>query len=265
LNSRQKRRHNKKKSRKEALDVHASEKRITVKDLTSLHPNSRREFLKMAAGGMGGVLIAGRYLVRALYGRPARDSTQTPPEKMVYSMIVVDFNKCTGCRTCETVCSSFNHKVQIGGKELLGLGNPALANIRVYPYNPDVDVPVNCLMCEDAPCIEACPVEPDPQTKHRALFREGKLPILHNDPARCIGCGSCAEACKLKRVGAIVPNRETNKPERMCTLCGGDPQCVRYCPYGALSHIVEGTPGQHYGFSPDKVAKALAKLWYGTE
>jgi len=238
-------------------------KRLTLKDLKPPRGNSRREFLKTAAGGVGGVLIADRFLVRALYGRPAQ--TQTQPEKMVYSMIVVDFNKCTGCRTCETACSSFNNKVDVNGKELPGLGNPASANIRVYPYNPDVDVPVTCLMCEDAPCIEACPVEPDPQTKRRALFREGRLPVLHNDLDRCIGCGSCAEACRTKRVRAIIPNRETNKPERMCTLCGGDPQCVKHCPNEALSYIVEGTPGHHYGFSPDEVAKALTELWYKTE
>jgi len=239
------------------------EKPLTLKDLKSLRRNSRREFLKTAAAGMGGVLVADRFLVRALYARPSQ--AQAQPEKMVFSMIVVDFNKCTGCRTCETACSSFNNRVDVNGKGFPGLGNPAYSNIRVYPYNPDVDIPVTCLMCKDAPCIEACPVEPDPQTKHRALFREGKLPVLHNDLARCIGCGSCAEACRTKRVGTIIPNREANKPERMCTLCGGEPQCVKHCPYGALSYIVDGAPGEHYGVSPDEAAKALTKLWYGME
>jgi len=240
-------------------------KRITSKDLACVRRRSRREFLRTAAAGMGGVLVAGRFLVRALYAKPAQAGTQAQPEKMVFSMIVVDFNKCTGCRTCETVCSSVNNKVSESGKELLGLGNPALSNIRVYPYNPDVDIPVTCLMCEDAPCIAACPVEPDPQTKHRALYREGSIPALRNDLGRCVGCGSCATACRTERVGAIIPNRETGKPERMCTLCGGDPQCVKYCPYGALSHIVEGMPGRHYGLSPDTVAKMLSDLWYGKQ
>jgi Fe-S-cluster-containing hydrogenase component 2 len=238
-------------------------RRMTSKELKSLRRNSRRDFLRTAAAGMGGVLIADRFLVRALYARTSPAQGQT--EKMVYSLIVVDFNKCTGCRTCETVCSAFNTKVNVNGRELPGLGNPAYSNIRIYPYNPDVDIPVACLMCEDAPCIEACPVEPDPQTKRRALYREGKLPVLHNDLARCIGCGSCAAACSTKRVGAIIPNPASNKPERMCTLCSGDPQCVKYCPNGALSHIVEGTPGQHYGISRDAAAKALTELWYGRE
>jgi len=235
--------------------------KLTLKELAALSGSSRREFFKRISLGSAGLLLFDRFLVRGLRAQPSQDQAQ--PEKMVFSMVVVDFNKCTGCRTCETVCSSFNNKVLVNGRELPGLGNPALSNIRVYPYNPDVDVPVICLMCEDAPCIAACPVDPDPQTKHRAIYREGRLPVLRNDLDRCIGCGSCAEACRTSRVGAIVPNRETNKPERTCTLCGGDPQCVKHCPYGALSHVVQGLPGQHYGLSPDAVAGLLTDLWYG--
>ncbi len=233
-------------------------RRLTFRELGTPPAPSRREFLKQVALGGGGLLIGGRFLVRQVWAA-------TEGEKIVYSMVVVDFNKCAGCRTCETACSSFNHKTVVDGKDLPGLGNPSLSNIRVQPFNPDVDVPVTCLMCEDAPCIAACPVEPDAKTGRRALYRDGKLPVLHNDPGRCVACGSCAEACRTKRVGAIVPNPETNRPERMCTLCGGEPQCVKACPYGALSHVVEGANGRHYGIAPAEAAKALARLWYGQE
>lgn len=233
-------------------------RQLTLRELTGPAVPSRRDFLRDAVLGGGGLLIGGRFLVRQVWA-------QTEGEKTVYSMVVVDFNKCAGCRTCETACSSFNHKAVIDGKELPGLGNPFLSNIRVHPFNPDVDVPVMCVMCEDAPCIAACPVEPDAKTGRRALYRDGKLPVLHNDLERCIGCGSCAKACRTKRVGTIVPNPKSNKPERMCTLCGGDPQCVKNCPYGALSHVVEGANGRHYGIAPEAAAAALAKLWYGKE
>jgi len=231
-------------------------RRITINELAGMKASSRREFLKKMTLGSGGILLADRILVKQLYAH-------TEEEKTVFSMIVVDFNKCTGCRTCETVCSSSNNKVTVNGKELPGLGNPHNANILVYPYNPDVDVPVTCLMCDDAPCIEACPVEPDPGTGRRALYRQGTLPILYNDLERCIGCGSCTAACKEKRVGAIIPNPETNKPERMCTLCNGDPQCVKSCPFGALSYVVQSTKGRYYGITPDDAARTLTELWYG--
>ncbi len=230
--------------------------KLTARELGGLASPSRRDFIRNAGLGGAGLLIGGRFLVRQVWARPEG-------EKTVFSMIVVDFNKCAGCRTCETACSSFNHTTVVDGKELPGLGNPSLSNIRVLPFNPDVDVPVTCLMCEDAPCIAACPVEPGAKTGWKALYRDGKLPVLHNDLERCIGCGSCAEACRTKRVGAIVPNPESNKPERTCTLCGGDPQCVKNCPYGALSHVVGGADGKHYGLAPEEIAEALAKLWYG--
>jgi len=231
---------------------------LTFKELAGLKSFSRRDFLKKVSLGGGTIVLFNRYLVRGLVA-------QTEEKKTVFSMVVVDFNKCAGCRTCETVCSSFNRSTIINGKELPDLGNPALSNIRVYSYNPDVDVPVTCLMCDDAPCLEACPVEPDPKTGRRAIYREAGLPVLHNDLERCIGCGSCAEACRKKRVGAIIPNPSTHKPERMCTLCNGDPQCVKNCPFEALSYVVESTKGKYYGTSPDDVAKTLTRLWYGQE
>ncbi len=231
---------------------------LTLNELAGLKGASRREFLKKISLGGGAILLSNRFLVRGLIA-------QTEGKKTVFSMVVVDFNRCTGCRTCETVCSSSNHPVNVEGKQVPGLGNPYLSNIRVYAYNPDVDVPVTCLMCDDAPCIEACPVEPHPVTKRKAIYREGESPALHNDLERCIGCGSCAEACRERRVGAIISNPQSRKPERLCTLCSGDPQCVKHCPFGALSYVVESTPGKYYGISPDKVASTLADLWYDHE
>ena len=182
-------------------------------------------------------------------------------KKEALSMILVDYSKCTGCRTCETACSAYNHQQVVGGEALNGLGNPELANIRVYGYNPDADVPAVCAMCPDSPCVEACPVDPDPKTGRKALFRDDVHQTIKNDPDRCIACGSCAEEC---RVGVIRPNVETEQPERMCTLCSGDPQCVKYCPFGALSKVTVDTSRKFYAMKPDQVAEQLIKEWYGT-
>jgi hypothetical protein len=45
------------------------------------------------------------------------------------------------------------------------------ARIRVYHFNPDVDVPVTCVLCDDAPCVASCPVAPDQQGR-RAIYRD---------------------------------------------------------------------------------------------
>jgi len=212
---------------------------------------SRRKFMKAAFGTGAMVMLSQFGLFRLAQAKEGENSL---------SMILVDYAKCTGCRTCETACSAFNHQQTVNGETLNGLGNPDLANIRVYGYNPDADVPAVCAMCPDSPCIEACPVDPDPKTGWKALYREEKNLTIKNDPERCEACGSCAEAC---RVGVIRPNAETDIPERMCTLCDGDPQCVKYCPFGALSQVKVDTGKKYYAMKPEKIAEQLIKDWYG--
>jgi Fe-S-cluster-containing hydrogenase component 2 len=214
---------------------------------------SRRHFMKAALGG-GAMVMLGQFGILRL-ARAQQDG------KEALSMIVVDYAKCTGCRTCETACSAFNHKHTLKGETLNGLGNPDLANIQVYGYNPDVDVPVVCAMCPGSPCIEACPVDPDAKTGRKALYRATKTQTITNDPERCIACGSCAEAC---RVGVIRPNAETDLPEHMCTLCGGDPQCVKHCPFGALSHVKVDPGRKFYAQRPEQIAAQLMAQWYGS-
>lgn len=220
-------------------------------NLKGIRDPSRREFLKLIGLGSCG-LVAFGWLVKS----------GNAQKRLSYSLVIVDFNKCTGCRTCEAVCSQVNNKVSVNGKELPGLGNPYLSNIRVYAFNPPVDIPNLCVMCQDAPCIEACPVPPDPLTGRKALYRDEKTLVIKADIDRCIGCGACAQACQEKRVGAIIPNPLTNKPERMCTLCDGDPACVKHCPFGALTYVKGGLDGRHYALPPEKVAQKLISLWY---
>lgn len=217
---------------------------------------TRREFIKGIGIGGGAVVLFSQFGVHAV----AWALSGNPELKMV----LVDYTKCTGCRTCETTCSARNRPVILKGQELPGLGNPRYANIRVHSFNPDVDVPNVCAMCSDTPCAAACPVEPDAKTGRRALYRDGATHTIHNDVARCIGCQSCARACAKERTGVITPNAATGKPERICTLCGGDPHCVKRCPFGALSYVEVRRDRKFYGRGPQKIAAELARGWYGT-
>jgi Fe-S-cluster-containing hydrogenase component 2 len=215
---------------------------------------TRREFIKgIGIGGSALVLFAqfGIHAVWADSGNP------------VLKMVLVDYGKCTGCRTCEAVCSSYNRPVTINGEKLPGLGNPRYSNIRVESFNPEVDVPNVCAMCADTPCVNACPVEPDPKSGRRALYRDEATHTIHNDQSRCTACGSCAEACAVQRTGVIRPNPQTGKPEHLCSLCGGDPQCVKHCPFEALSYVEVKPDMKYRGLSPEKIAAQLAKNWYG--
>lgn len=216
---------------------------------------SRRAFLKGIGIGGGALALFGRFGIHSVWADSANSNLK---------MVLVDYGKCTGCRTCETVCSSYNRPVTINGEQLPGLGNPRYSNIRVESFNPDVDVPTVCAMCADTPCINACTVEPDHKTGRRALYRDEATHTIRNDPGRCTGCGSCAEACAAQRTGVIIPDSQTGKPERMCTLCGGDPQCVKWCPFEALSYVELKPERKYYGLAPETVAAELARNWYGT-
>lgn len=217
---------------------------------------TRREFIKGIGIGGGALVLLGQF---GIHGLAWADSG-----KASLKVVLVDYSKCTGCRTCETVCSSHNRPVTIGGEKLPGLGNPRYANIRVESFNPEVDIPNVCAMCADTPCVNACPVKPDPKTGRRALYRDEATRTIHNDPGRCIGCRSCAKACAEQRTGVITPDSATGRPERMCTLCGGDPQCVKRCPFEALSYVEVRADRKFYGFPPEKIAAEFAKNWYGT-
>jgi Fe-S-cluster-containing dehydrogenase component len=73
---------------------------------------------------------------------------------------------------------------------------------------------------------------------------EGIVIIPHN----CRGCRSCQLACSYAKhqvfnpaKSAIVLDREVDTDHTTpvilplkCNLCGGDPFCLKACPYGAI-------------------------------
>ncbi len=215
---------------------------------------TRRDFLKLYGAGAT-LLLANKFGIHSI--------AWADPKKKSLKMVLVDYSKCTGCRTCEAVCSAYNNPVKINGENLLGLGNPVYSRIRVHSFNPDVDVPNVCNMCPDAPCVKACPVEPEPKTGRKAIYRDEKTQTIQTDLSRCIACGSCAKACAEQRTGVIELDPKTGKPRPICNLCGGDPQCVKHCPFNALSLVEVKTNRKFYGQSPKKIATELAKKWYG--
>jgi Fe-S-cluster-containing hydrogenase component 2 len=65
------------------------------------------------------------------------------------SQLIVDYTKCTGCRICELACSA-RHE---------GRFQPSLARLKIVKYDDlGVDIPNVCGPCEEAPCVEVCPV-----------------------------------------------------------------------------------------------------------
>ena len=129
---------------------------------------------------------------------------------MSYRKIYVRLpESCTGCRICEMVCSLTHEKTGV---------NPAMSRIKVISFpEKGLIIPRVCRFCRNAPCIPACPVE--------ALSQDAETGVIRVDEDKCIGCDRCVEACNF---GGINIHPE-NKTAMACDLCGGDPQCVKYC------------------------------------
>lgn len=136
-----------------------------------------------------------------------------------YGQLLVNKQICTGCRSCEVVCS-FLHE---------GCFWPEKSRVQVYKNEADgLDYPVVCRQCDEPSCLEACP--------SNALERDSKTGavLVGKD---CVGCGDCIDACPYQ---AVSFDKERERP-LICDLCGGQPACVQRCVVHALKYInVEG-------------------------
>jgi Fe-S-cluster-containing dehydrogenase component len=165
--------------------------------------------------------------------------------------MVINLQKCIGCEYCQRACSATNDVAEdkpwnIVVADEMDNGTP------FFFSRP-------CLHCQDAPCVEVCPVQ---ATYHR----EDGLVMMDYD--RCIGCRYCEVACPYDArkfnwaertdVNPYVPTWGTPEVPRRprgvvekCTFCvhridagleaglvpgidrDATPACVNACPVGA--------------------------------
>ena len=131
-------------------------------------------------------------------------------------ILVIDHEKCTGCRLCEMVCS-VKHT---------GVNNPTRSRIHIIKWPREgFNLPMSCQQCQDAPCIAVCPKD--------ALSRDLNLERVTLNYDLCIGCKMCVIACPFGGMGIDTVTRQVIK----CDLCDGDPTCVSFCESGALQFV----------------------------
>ena len=179
-------------------------------------PVSRRDFLKAGVAGLA--LLAGGAKVTDMFDAVALADERSLA--LAKGVVLVDKRLCSGCRTCEAVCSTYNSQ---------GRTSSALARVILEKdYLKGVYEANTCFQCVEPLCLPACPVE--------AIKIDNKSGTNARiiDPQICIGAEDCIEACG----SVFTPPRPRFDVERgvaiKCHLCFGDPQCVKFCPYGAL-------------------------------
>jgi len=104
------------------------------------------------------------------------EAPQNPPHKWV---MVIDQSKCVGCDLCLAACHAYNDTPPTISWSRVEEVEPLPSGQRVYR-------PVPCQHCQDAPCVEICPVG---ATYHRY---DG---LVMMDYDKCIGCRYCQLSC----------------------------------------------------------------------
>jgi len=135
---------------------------------------------------------------------------------------LIDSRKCIGCHSCTVACKTENQVP-------LGVNRTWVKYVEKgrFPHARRVFQVTRCNHCENPPCVEICPVS--------AMFqrRDG---IVDFNPARCIGCKACMQACPYDAV-YVDPERNTAAKCHFCAHrveVGLEPSCAAVCPERAI-------------------------------
>lgn len=133
---------------------------------------SRRSFIGKVFIAAGAVTLGGKTVALA----DDFMGTESPEDAPQWAM-VIDLARCDGCKACTSACQAIHFT---GEQEW----------IQVFEETDEGGgryfLPRPCMQCENAPCLNVCPVG--------ATYRNENGTILV-DHDRCIGCRFCMAAC----------------------------------------------------------------------
>lgn len=132
--------------------------------------------------------------------------------------LVINPEKCTGCHSCEMICSLVHDNEC----------NFTLSRIGIMKANgggSNENIPMVCQQCRDPFCADVCVMG--------AISRNEETGALVVNEDSCIGCKTCIIACPL---GGVLYHT-IKQCSMKCDLCNGDPACAKVCLYGALEFI----------------------------
>lgn len=200
---------------------------------------SRRKFIAGAA--IVGAVATVEVSSAISYFNHTYEPRKPPKSKGV---ILTEMEACGGCRSCQMACTSYNE----------GACQPDLSRIQLLKdYFQGEYLPNPCSQCMWPGCLYSCPtgaLQVDtgtdggwPQLEVRLTsLLSGKLTPDETpgtnarvvNERECIGCQKCVEGCaKIFDISRVRFNSK-KKVATKCHLCGGEPQCVKYCPVGAI-------------------------------
>jgi Fe-S-cluster-containing dehydrogenase component len=149
--------------------------------------------------------------------------------------LLIDVTKCSGCHNCFLACrdeyydndySPYSAPQPLEGQFWMQVKEVERGS---YP-KPKLDyIPIPCMHCEDAPCIDVA-------ADNAVYRREDGFVII--DPAKAKGQKAIVNSCPYR---VVFWNKELEVPQK-CTMCAHrldegakEPRCVEACPTGALA------------------------------
>lgn len=166
----------------------------------------------------------------------------------------MDLRKCIGCKACAIVCSQTNKVPLHSWRRVVDSG------ITGKPERLRTFVPISCMHCGKAPCVQVCPTG----ASHRRP--DGIVDIRKEI---CVGCGYCIVACPYQARSIIFHNKyELEEKSIVHGLGESDINLARVgvttkCNF-CLTKIIEGmrkgyNPGRDAEASPECVISCSAK------
>ena len=146
-----------------------------------------------------------------------------------YGMLI-DTTNCIGCYACRTACQRQNGlDADIDYIRYETRETGTMPNVRFET------VPLQCMHCEDAPCVKVCPTQalklPEGATEDNTII--GKA-VIDEDTClafRLTGCRFCYDACIEARGEdkKAIELDENNRPHVTADLCNGCGACESVC------------------------------------
>jgi Fe-S-cluster-containing dehydrogenase component len=232
------------------------------------------------------------------YGEDITVGTEPAMDGVVFGY-ALNISKCKGVRKCVEACVAENNTGRDSSMQYIRVleldhGDMNLNRADHYyeaetvPRPGKFYLPVQCMQCDNPPCVKACPVE--------ATWQEPDgITVVDYD--WCIGCRYCMAACPYwarhfnwnePTIPVEALNTDThflgNRPRprgvvEKCTFCiqrsrkGRQPACVEACPTGAriFGNLLDPSSDIRYVLENKTVFRLKEdlgtepKFWYFTD
>ena len=147
--------------------------------------------------------------------------------------IRINASKCTGCRACEVICSTFHY-----GSTLV---NRERSRIRVFvDEEKDMYIPIIAGPYTEAECPGRC-----------------KMTIAGKEYDECFFCrASCPSRDLFREPDSGIPLK--------CDMCGepppDEPLCVKWCKSEALTYVAREEDSEEQTATTGEIAEAIDHL-----